>query len=475
MTKGASIPALITTIASVILEPMLFQAFSLADSSESGLQRLKVEPTGRFLVRDDGRPFFWLGDTAWFIMRLTNDEITYYLSNRVQKGFTVIQVDLNPHAWTNLVSPDECENPFLDNNLDKPNENYWKRVDWMLDEAARHGLYVLLTPMWGKYYPRYVGNDTDKAYRLGNWLGNRYGDRTHVMWFVSGEYDSINGFRPINLEQKSLFNAVAKGLKDGRGEKQLMTIHPGALRASSTDFHDETWLDFNMLQSGHRDDWEAMKLPENHALIAKDYNRIPIKPVLDGEPAYEDMIDGYFSGSKDGGAIRMGDDVMRRKAYWAVFAGGFGHTYGHSDVQIFWSPGKPKETANRNHWRDALEAPGAGQMRHLRSLMGSRSFLNRIPDQSIIASGVGSGKGHIRATRAADGSYAMIYIPTGGKVTIQMDKISGSGVKASWFDPREGVYTFIGDYPNRGIQVFETPGTTEIGNDWVLVLDSKDL
>lgn len=27
--------------------------------------RLKVSDNGRFLVRDDGTPFFWLGDTAW--------------------------------------------------------------------------------------------------------------------------------------------------------------------------------------------------------------------------------------------------------------------------------------------------------------------------------------------------------------------------------------------------------------------------
>ena len=252
-----------------------------------------------------------------------------------------------------------------------------------------------------------------------------------------------------------------------------MTIHPGGRRTSSTDFHNEAWLDFNMLQSGHFDDAAKSGSPETHTLITNDYNRTPVKPVLEGEPAYEDMIDGYFKGPRDDRGLRMGADVMRRKAYWSVFAGGFGHTYGHSDVQIFWSPGKPRETGNRNHWRDALEAPGAGQMRHLRSLIESRSFLNRIPDQSILASAAGSGKDHIRATRASDGSYAMVYIPTGGTVTIEMSKISSAQVKASWFDPRTGAYIAIGDYPNSGTQVFDAPGATAIGNDWVLVLDAK--
>ena len=54
-----------------------------------------------------------------------------------------------------------------------------------------------------------------------------------------------------------------------------------------------------------------------------------------------------------------------------------------------------------------------------------------------------------------------------------MNKISSDEVKASWFDPRTGEYTAIGDYPNSGTQIFDAPGTTAIGNDWVLVLDAR--
>ena len=67
----------------------------------------------------------------------------------------------------------------------------------------------------------------------------------------------------------------------------------------------------------------------------------------------------------------------------------------------------------------------------------------------------------------------MVYIPTGGAVTIEMSKISGARVRASWFDPRTGTYKAIGGYPNSGTQVFDAPGTTAIGNDWVLTLDAK--
>lgn len=32
---------------------------------ELELQRLKVSANGRFLIQEDGSPFYWLGDTAW--------------------------------------------------------------------------------------------------------------------------------------------------------------------------------------------------------------------------------------------------------------------------------------------------------------------------------------------------------------------------------------------------------------------------
>ncbi|MFC1718831.1 hypothetical protein ACFL6S_34585, partial [Candidatus Poribacteria bacterium] len=68
MTKGKSVLTLITAFTSVILEAALLQAGGLPEprvpDDGEALQRLKVDPGGRFLVRNDGTPFFWLGDTA---------------------------------------------------------------------------------------------------------------------------------------------------------------------------------------------------------------------------------------------------------------------------------------------------------------------------------------------------------------------------------------------------------------------------
>jgi hypothetical protein len=53
---------------------------------------LRLSPNRRFIVRADGAPFFYLGDTAWELFhRLTMAEAELYLRDRAAKGFTVIQ------------------------------------------------------------------------------------------------------------------------------------------------------------------------------------------------------------------------------------------------------------------------------------------------------------------------------------------------------------------------------------------------
>ena len=54
--------------------------------------KLKVSPNGRYFVDQDGKPFFYLGDTCWLLFqRLNREEVDEYLKDRAAKGFTVIQ------------------------------------------------------------------------------------------------------------------------------------------------------------------------------------------------------------------------------------------------------------------------------------------------------------------------------------------------------------------------------------------------
>src|SRR5437899_11032484 len=54
--------------------------------------KLKISPNGRYVVDQNGKPFFYLGDTCWLLFqRLNHEELEEYRKDRAAKGFTVIQ------------------------------------------------------------------------------------------------------------------------------------------------------------------------------------------------------------------------------------------------------------------------------------------------------------------------------------------------------------------------------------------------
>src|SRR3989449_10421538 len=54
--------------------------------------KLRVSPNGRYFEDQNGKPFFYLGDTCWLLFQRPNrEELDEYLKDRAAKGFTVIQ------------------------------------------------------------------------------------------------------------------------------------------------------------------------------------------------------------------------------------------------------------------------------------------------------------------------------------------------------------------------------------------------
>ena len=203
-----------------------------------------------------------------------------------------------------------------------------------------------------------------------------------------------------------------------------------------------------------------------------DYDREPAKPVLDGEPIYEDHPVS-FKADQFGHSIAA--DV-RRPLYWDLFGGACGHTYGHHSVWQMWSADKSPINNPLMPWQEAINQPGAGQMQYACWLIESRPFLTRVPDPSIlvtdrVATAVpGTGRYHFAATRDTDATYAMVYAPVGRAFKVRMDVIRSATVKAWWFNPRSGQATEIGTFDNKGEREFTPPDKGEM-LDWVLVLD----
>jgi collagenase-like protein with putative collagen-binding domain len=95
------------------------------------------------------------------------------------------------------------------------------------------------------------------------------------------------------------------------------------------------------------------------------------------------------------------------------------------------------------------------------------------PDQSVIEAGQGEGEDHIQAARAEDGSFVVAYLTFGRYIAVHMDKLSGTKIKAQWYDPREGTWTSIGQYSNKGVREFVPPSNGD-QSDWVLVLEDME-
>ncbi|MDQ3855388.1 MAG: glycoside hydrolase family 140 protein [Chloroflexota bacterium] len=421
------------------------------------MRLLRVSDNRRFLVHGDGTPFFYLGDTAWELFhRCTLDEAVRYLEDRAAKRFTVIQAVVLAEI-DGLHTPNtQGDLPLTDDDPSRPNEAYFKHVDTIVDAAAALGLYIGMLPTWGDKWNQEWGLGPEvftpeSARAFGTFLGRRYSD-SPVIWILGGD-------RPIETPQhRSIVRALAEGLRAGDGGRGLMSFHTWGQHSSSEYVHDEPWLDFHMCQSGHSRNFE------NWRFIESDYARAPTRPCMDAEPGYEDMPSGLHS--LDGGYL---DDYdVRKSLYWALFAGAHGHTYGCNPVWQMWRPGRAPLLWARRSWQAALELPGSSQMQHARALLLSRPFLTRIPDQSLLASDAGAGTHHMRATRDRSGGYAMVYIPSGREVELDLEKLSGERVDAHWFDPRTGVSRSIGTFPREDRMSFTPPGG---GPDWVLVLD----
>jgi len=417
--------------------------------------RLKVSPNGRYFVNQDGKPFFYLGDTCWLLFQRPNHaEVDEYLKDRAAKGFTVIQAYVirgldkqHPDGNRSLLG----ESPFIDHDPTKPNEAFFKNVDDVINRANELGLVMGLVTAKSWHVTDHAEKvfDEKNAFVFGKFLGERYKNNA-VMWFPGGDSDPAK-YEPIWV-------AMVKGIKEGSGGSQLVCYHGQGGTSSSQWFHKADWLDFNSIQSGHH--WGS----DSFAFVSKDHSMTPAKPTVDMEPAYENHPTGADN-------PRIDSHKVRSQAYSAVLSGAAGHGYGSLDLFWFYKDDDgPFPKDGFQHWRNAMAYEGATQVGLMRRLFELRPWYKLAPDQSVLASDEGEGSDRVVAARAEDGSFVIAYLPTPKPVKLKMDKLTGKTVKAGWYNPRQGTWREIGEYPNTGAHEF-VPPAGDAKSDWVLVLD----
>ena len=393
---------------------------------------IKASRDGHYFVDSDGKPVFWLGTTQWELFRgYKLEDAKTILEKSHSHGFTFVQVKLlgqgdgsRPNAYG--------EKPLRNDDALTPNEAYFKNVDAVV-RAAREQDLVISMSIYHQSYRKHI--PLEKARAWAKWLAERYRDAPNIVW--SSTPEATKEFVPILRE-------LAAGLREADKSRRLITFKPDPAPAPSSSFiHDEEWLDFNSMQV-----WNAVK--QIYPMVTKDYGLKPAKPTLMAEAAYE-------AGSEYG--FEVTPLWVRREAYYSYLAGGH-HTYGHNDSWRILPT-----------WKEALDAPGARQMKILRKIYEARSeWWLLVPDQSILSSG-GRTEGDVLhlAARHRDGRWAMVYLADKAEFSVDMSKLSGPELKAFWIDPRSGEELEIGRCASKGTKAFSTPAGWE---DSLLVLEA---
>lgn len=440
---------------------------SIKSQQTDVLPELKISSNHRFF-QAGGKPFFWMGDTGWlFFSKLNREDAEKYLETRRKQGFNVIQVMvLHSLSETDFYGDSALNNkditkPKITN--DNSPDNYWNNIDWVLNKAQEKGIYIALVPVWGSVVKSAHINQ-DQAKKYATFLADRYKSYSNIIWMNGGDIPGSDSIK--------VWNAIGNAIHTIDPE-HLITFHPRGRTASSMWFHNQSWLSFNSIQSGHRNysqDTSKNDLhygEDNWRYIQNDYNKKPIKPTLDAEPSYEKIPYGLHNINLP----RWTDADIRRYGYWSVFAGACGYTYGNNDVMQMHNP-KDKGSAygSKDYWYKSIDDPGARQMIYLEKLMLSRPYFERVPAQSLIAANQGERYNRLLATRGKD--YAFVYTYTGRSMDINTGQLPGKKIKASWYNPRNGETTVIGTFNKSRTEKFNPPGKPANGNDWVLILDA---
>ena len=364
----------------------------------------------------EGEHFFYLADTVWSAFtNATLEEWDFYLEKRRSQGFTVLQINTLPQ-WDRCMSElhsypfaTEDENRF---EFGTWNQDYYDRARTMCQMAVDKGFQLALVVLWLNYVP-------------GTW-GSRMSNNINVMpknmleTYAKKVVENFEEYDPIYIvsgdtdfdtpEAIEYYETVLDVLcKESPDSLKTMHIKRGY------DYIPEQFLDrmdFYMFQSGHNPTAQEMAyvLPE---IFRKKY---PKKPLLNGEPCYEQM--GY-----SGNAYGRFETRDIRKAAWSSLLSGAcaGITYGAHGVWNWQKLNQRKNSLIGEGFdgacpvQEAMEYPGAWDYGFIRNFFSMKRIENLIPCQEVLE----DKSTDIRIARTEENDY-ILYVPYTTRLTLNI-------------------------------------------------------
>lgn len=420
------------------------------------------QPTNgmRHLVHNNGKEFFWLGDTAWNAgpSATATDWQSYVTTRgavnqvRPPQFFSLVQIAPSPAyavrpagipaPFTSITSGCSGGSGTIPDKCSKWDPVYWRQLDSKVEAANAAGMVVLIAGVMDPLDRGAVNKDgvVTSAYPLTedaktfarNLVARMYGN---FVIFSPGFDD-----RTSHVVPRDLAIAVGNEIKAATS-RHLITYHPGGEGdhgdepPNPQNLHSQSWLSFDMVHSGHvanadtdqllRALYRARVFPQRLAYDPA-FSGSKILPVVNGEAAY------------DGGpTIASTDDIahayrVRQYGYVTLLSGAYAYTFGAENLRNWTS-----------NWMAPLSWPSANQISHLKNifrtvvwyrLVGSQTEHSRVENQLTDEPN--------RMVVAHDPNTSLVaYVPAASS-TIELYLKDVIGYPASftkvWYSPRTG-------------------------------------
>jgi Putative collagen-binding domain of a collagenase len=152
---------------------------------------------------------------------------------------------------------------------------------------------------------------------------------------------------------------------------------------------------------------------------------------------------------------------------------------------------KERDSFRGYSWFEALDQPGAWQMKILRDFLESRDLSQCLPGQDLLIEQNHKLQDvtdeHIQACIEKEGKFACLYFPSGGQETVDLSRLKIDHLQVWWFNPRDGqCYTQENVITDKAVSLEAIKPDGEIGvlklitptrgneQDWVCVIENRN-
>jgi hypothetical protein len=426
---------------------------------------VRVSANGFYFEQDDGKPFFFLADTAWNGALLSTEaEWDLYLKERAGQKFSAVQWVATP--WRAAPHGDlNRQLAYTGKDKIEINPAFFQRLDAKAEAVNKAGLLNVPVLLWaiasGKDPSVNPGHSLPEdqlillaRYMVARWQANA------VMWILAGDghYFGMEGEKWKRIG-RAVFGEIAHA---------PVSMHPQGRHWNWFDFQAEPWLNVIGYQSGHGDSDEDLRWLTDGP-VTKDWKNTPHRPFINLEPPYEGHL-AYQSRKP------IPAELTRRALYWSLLAAPTaGVSYGGHGVWG-WDDGTKPPTDHDQAgtplpWQKALALPAAQQMTNLYTFFTGIDFwrLRPMPEAIVNNPGLQNPRRFIAAARTEKKDLTLVYVPEDRTVEVLLEALPPSP-EVRWWNPRTGEKNpAVAVVTDRTCQ-FPTPGE----GDWILVMQTQE-